>query len=100
CPPEQECRHRSPGAGSGTAKSRSEEGGDCPGPCSPLLFLGRLGDGGRTIRHHHSSSSLVILAPALTADLSQIFEDFRIENWGADFVDACGPFSEVDFAAA
>jgi len=30
---------------------------------------------------------------------AEVFEDFRVEDGGADFVDAGGPLAEVDFAA-
>jgi hypothetical protein len=31
---------------------------------------------------------------------TQIFEDFGVKDWRADFVDAHGPLAEIDLAAA
>jgi hypothetical protein len=37
---------------------------------------------------------------AVWAQAAEVFEDFRVEDGGADFVDAGGPLAEIDFAAA
>jgi hypothetical protein len=34
------------------------------------------------------------------AQIAKVFQDFRVEDRGADFIDAGGPLAEVDFAAA
>ena len=36
----------------------------------------------------------------MRAEAAEVFEDFRVEDGGADFVDSGGPLAEVDFAAA
>jgi len=37
---------------------------------------------------------------AVWAQSAQVFEDFRVEDGGADFEHAGGPFAEIDLAAA
>jgi hypothetical protein len=36
----------------------------------------------------------------MRAETAEVFKDFRVEDGGADFVDAHGPLAEVDLAAA
>jgi hypothetical protein len=43
---------------------------------------------------------LLIGTVAVGAEAAEIFENFRVENGRTDFVDAHGPFAEIDFAAA
>jgi hypothetical protein len=40
------------------------------------------------------------VAAAIAAEFAQVFEDFRVKDGRADFVDTHGPLAEVDFAAA
>jgi fructose-1,6-bisphosphatase len=35
----------------------------------------------------------------VTGEPAQVFEDFRVEDRGADLIDAHGPFAEIDLAA-
>jgi hypothetical protein len=44
--------------------------------------------------------SLLIGTVAVGAEAAEIFENFRVEDGRTDFVDAHGPFAEVDFATA
>src|SRR5580698_1478742 len=44
--------------------------------------------------------SMLIGTVAVGAEAPEIFENFRVEDGRADFVDAHGPFAEIDFAAA
>jgi hypothetical protein len=37
---------------------------------------------------------------AMWAETAKVFEDFRVEDWGADFVHAGCPLAEIDLAAA
>ena len=43
---------------------------------------------------------LIGVSAAVGAEAAEIFEDFRVEDGRTDFVDAHGPFAEIDFAAA
>jgi len=44
---------------------------------------------------------VIVAALALTAaECPEVFEDFGVEDGGADFVDARGPLAEIDLAAA
>jgi hypothetical protein len=45
--------------------------------------------------------SVFIRVPAaVVAEFAEVFEDFGVEDGRTDFVDAHGPFAEIDFAAA
>ena len=44
--------------------------------------------------------SLLIGTVAVEAEAAEIFENFRVEDGRADFVDSHGPFAEIDFATA
>ncbi len=44
--------------------------------------------------------SFIRVSAAIVAETAEVFEDFGIEDGRADFVDAHGPFAEIDFAAA
>jgi len=46
------------------------------------------------------ASVVIVVAAAVGAEIAEVLEDFGIEDGGADFIDAGGPFAEVDFAAA
>jgi hypothetical protein len=43
---------------------------------------------------------LLIGTVVVGAEAAEVFENFRVEDGRADFVDAHGPFAEIDFAAA
>jgi hypothetical protein len=43
--------------------------------------------------------SMLIGTVAVGAEATEVFENFRVEDWRTDFVDAHGPFAEIDFAA-
>jgi hypothetical protein len=45
-------------------------------------------------------SVVMRVSAAASAEFTEIFEDFGVEDGRADLVDAGGPFAEVDFAAA
>jgi hypothetical protein len=44
--------------------------------------------------------SLLIGVTAIRREAAEVFENFRVEDRRADFVNAHGPFAEIDFAAA
>jgi len=46
------------------------------------------------------ASVVIVVVVAVGTEAAEVFEDFGVEDGGTDFVDARGPLSEVDFAAA
>jgi hypothetical protein len=43
---------------------------------------------------------LIGVSATICSQTAQVFKDFGVEDGRADFVDAHGPFAEVDFSAA
>jgi hypothetical protein len=95
CGPEQDGGDGTPGAGAGLEEASAEEGGDGPGPGGFLHGLH-----GKNARFGRSLSLLIRVSAAIGAEAAEVFEDFGVEDRRADFVDARGPFAEIDFAAA
>jgi hypothetical protein len=94
CAPRAGRRRRSPRCRGRACRAGAEEGGDGPGPEGFSWFLFWIGkDAGEL---HSSWES----PPRVAAEAAEVFEDFGVEDGGADFVDAGGPFAEVDLAAA
>jgi len=90
--PEKDGGDRSPGAGTRLAEARAEEGGNCPGP---------EGSAGGRRRQILPWRLLVMgVSAVVRAEPAKVFEDFGVEDGGADLVDAHGPLAEIDLAAA
>ena len=45
------------------------------------------------------ASVVIVVVVAVGTEAAEVFEDFGVEDGGADFVDAGGPLAEVDLAA-
>jgi hypothetical protein len=52
------------------------------------------------LQQAHFFLVVIVVVVAVRAEAAEVFEDFRVEDGGTDFVDAGGPLAEIDFSAA
>jgi len=89
CPQRSTAGHRAPRARTaGLPKPPREECGDGPGPPLCSSRFGQAAGAGEGL-----------FVMRVSGEAAQVFEDSG-SRWGADLVNAHGPFAEVDLAAA